>query len=171
MTAEIESRRAQLRSDVSLAGRLLPTHYPLETFIAVNPLAGLEGMPFEQAIRRAGDLYGMRGTLHERDFRECHQAGRITDGDLDRALVRRYPNLSDAPEVLLGDRAMSRLELLRADLKYGTTTPEPKRSYRTRSETQAPAISEAVDAQTAKWCAAFFGGASWPMPGRENGFY
>ena len=50
MTADIESRRAQLRSDVSIAGRLLPTHYPLETFIAVNPLAGLEGMPFEQAF-------------------------------------------------------------------------------------------------------------------------
>lgn len=171
MTADIESRRAQLRSDVSLAGRLLPTHYPLETFIAVNPLAGLEGMPFEQATRRAGDLYGMRGTLREFDFREFHRAGRITDGDLDRALMRRYPNLSDAPEVVLGDRSMSRLELLRADLMYGTTTPEPKRSYRTRSETQAPAIIEAVDTQTAKWCAAFFGGASWPMPGRENGFY
>ena len=61
----IETRRAQLRTAVTLAARVVPTHYPLETFIAVNPLAGLEGLPFEQALRRAGDLYGMPGTLGE----------------------------------------------------------------------------------------------------------
>ena len=75
---------------------MLPTHYPLETFIAVNPLAGLEGMPFEQAIRRAGDLYGMPGTLGQEAFRSFYRDGRITDADLDRALQRRYPNLADA---------------------------------------------------------------------------
>ncbi|WP_293059101.1 putative inorganic carbon transporter subunit DabA, partial [Mycobacterium sp.] len=48
-----DTRRAQLRSEVNLAARVIPVHYPLETFIAVNPLAGLESMPFEQAIRRA----------------------------------------------------------------------------------------------------------------------
>ena len=53
-----EAKRARLRSDVTIAARVLPTHYPLETFIAVNPLSGLETMPFEQAIRRAADLYG-----------------------------------------------------------------------------------------------------------------
>ena len=37
----LDTRRAQLRGDVALAARILPTHYPLETFIAVNPLAGL----------------------------------------------------------------------------------------------------------------------------------
>ncbi len=165
------TRRAQLRTDVTLAARVVPTHYPLETFIAVNPLAGLEGMPFEQAIRRAGDLYGMPGTIGQEAFRRFYRDGRITDTDLDQVLQRRYPNLSTEPELRLGGRRISSLELMRADLVYGCGAPEPKRRFTTHSEDQAPAVAATVDAQTAKWCAAFVGGAAWPMPGRENGFF
>ena len=101
---DLSPNRARLRTQITLAARVLPTHYPLETFIAVNPLTGLEGMPFEQAIRRAGDLYGMPGTLGQQEFRALHAAGRITDADLDRALVRRYPNLAAEPTLRLGGR-------------------------------------------------------------------
>ena len=165
------TRRAQLRTDVTLAARVVPTHYPLETFIAVNPLAGLEGMPFEQAIRRAGDLYGTPGTIGAEAFRQFHRDGRITDDDLDRALQRRYPNLSDEPELQLGGRRISPLELMRTDLVHGCGTVQPKRRFTTRSEDHAPAVAATVDAQTSKWCAAYFGGAAWPMPGREHGFF
>ncbi|WP_431236454.1 putative inorganic carbon transporter subunit DabA [Mycolicibacterium aichiense] len=98
----IEARRARLRGDVALAARVLPAHYPLETFIAVNPLSGLENMPFEQAIRRAGDVYGTPGTLRIKDFRQMHGAGRVTDADLDAALSRRYPNLAGAEPLRFG---------------------------------------------------------------------
>ncbi|BDX31635.1 UPF0753 protein [Mycobacterium antarcticum] len=166
-----ETRRAQLRSDVTLAARVLPTHYPLETFIAVNPLAGLESTPFEQAIRRSGDLYGARGTLPERVFRDRHRAGRITDADLDEALIRRYPNLLDRPTVCLGQRELTPVALLRADLLYGRPAPEPLRRNQIRPERVAPDVAATVDDQVAKWCAAFFGHGAWPMPGREDGFY
>lgn len=162
--------RARLRSDVALAARVVPTHYPLETFIAVNPLAGLEGMPFEQAVGRAADLYGIPGTLGEAAFRRLHRDGRITDGDLDTALARRYPNFVGAPELDLG-RDVRPLELLRADLLYGLGGPAPRRRFKTCSEQTRPRVAAAVDAQTSKWCAAFFGNAAWPMPGREHGFY
>lgn len=170
----IDSARARLRTDVTLAARVIPTHYPLETFIAVNPLAGLEAMPFEQAIRRAGDLYGVPGTLGEPAFRELHRAGRITDADLDRALTRRYPNLTSEPGLRLGghgDSPVGALDLMRAELVHGIGFPAPRRRCTTRAEDQAPAVADAVDAQTSKWCAAFFGGGAWPMPGRENGLY
>ncbi len=169
--ASPDAQRARLRADVSLAARVVPTHYPVETFIAVNPLAGLEGLPFEQAVRRAGDLYGMPGTLDEPTFRGLHEEGRIGDDDLDRALVLRYPGVSREPELRIGHRLVSPLELLRADMLHGLGGPKPERRFVTRSEEQAPAVAEAVDAQTSKWCAAFFGAAAWPMPGRENGFY
>ena len=167
----LDTRRAQLRGDVALAARILPTHYPLETFIAVNPLAGLQAMPFEQAIRRAGELYGVRGTLPEKKFRALHRTGRITEADLDRALARRYPKLVCGPELRLGSRTVTPAELLMGDLLHGTGTPEPLRHYRTRSEQRAPEVAEAVDNQVAKWCSAFFGSAGWPMPGRDAGFY
>lgn len=80
----IDALRAQLRSEVNLAARVVPTHYPLETFIAVNPLAGLEGMPFEQAVLRAGDLYGVAGLLDETAYRDLYHRGRITDADSNR---------------------------------------------------------------------------------------
>ncbi len=171
LTASLDTRRARLRSDITLAARVLPTHYPLETFIAVNPLAGLETTPFEQAIRRSGDLYGARGTVGERTFRELHREGRITDADLDEALTRRYPNLLDRPTVRLGHREFTPVELVRGDLMHGSTAPEPLRRYRIRCEQVAPDVAATVDTQAAKWCSAFFGAGAWPMPGREAGFF
>ena len=159
-STSLEARRARVRTDVTLAAKVVPTHYPLETFIAVNPLAGLEGLPFEQAIRRAGDLYGIPGTLGEPAFRELYRQGRITDADLDRALTRRFPNL--------GAEACA---VLRADMLHGEPAPAAQRRYHTVSEKTDPKIAGIVDAQTAKWCAAFFGAGAWPMPGRDNGFY
>ncbi|MDM1903660.1 DUF2309 domain-containing protein [Mycobacteroides abscessus] len=150
---------------------MLPTHYPLGTFIAVNPLAGLQTMPFEQAIRRAGDLYGTPGTLPENMFRTLYRQGRITDTDLDRALIRRYPILAEEPDLRLAERTLTATELLRADLLYGHACPDPIRRCRIRAEHLAPDVAATIDAHTSKWSAAFFGQASWPMPCRELGFY
>ncbi|MGI9125797.1 MAG: DUF2309 domain-containing protein [Mycobacterium sp.] len=171
MTNDLQTRRARLRSDAMLAAKVLPTHYPLETFIAVNPLAGQETMPFEQAIRRSADLYGIRGTLGESAFRDLHRAGRISDVELDQALSRRFPNLASGPSLSLGGRMVSPVEWMRADLLHGTGTPESARRFQTRAEERAPSVAAAVDTQTAKWCAAFVGDAAWSMPGREDGFY
>lgn len=170
-TETAESHRARLRSDITLAARAVPTHYPLETFIAVNPLAGLEGMPFEQAIRRSADLYGMPGTLRESAFRALHRDGRITDGDLEQVLAQRFPNLAEQPGLNIGSREIRPLDVLLSDLLFGVEAPSSPRRYRSRSELAAPAVAAMVDAQAAKWCAAFFGAAAWPMPNRENGFY
>ncbi|MEW5811327.1 MAG: DUF2309 domain-containing protein [Actinomycetota bacterium] len=171
MTTAIASRRAQLRTDIRLAARVLPTHYPLGTFIAVNPLAGLQTMPFEQAVRRASDVYGMRGTLSEEDFRALYRQGRITDTDLDAVLVRRHPNLADEPELRLAGRTMTAIDLLRADMLHGHAAPEPVRRFTTHAERQSARLATDIDSHAATWCAAFLGGGSWPMPGRDNGFY
>lgn len=170
---DVDTRRAQLRSEVNLASRVLPTHYPLETFIAVNPLSGLESMPFEQAVRRAGDLYGIPGLLSETAFRELYRAGRITDADLESTLRLRYPTLLDGEPVRVGRLVMTPAEVLRADLLYGTPAPDPLRRNHTRSEQEAPEVAEQIDAQAAKWCAAYFGApaAGWPMPDHDRGFY
>ncbi|MCF6390675.1 DUF2309 domain-containing protein [Mycobacterium sp. MBM] len=168
---EVGTRRARLRSDVELAARALPTHYPMTTFIAVNPLAGLENMPFEQAVRRAGDLYGIRGTLSEEQFRALYRQGRITDTDIERALARRYPNLADEQPLQLAERAVPAADLLRADLLHGHPTPRTRRQTLTRAEQTAPGVADSVDTQTAKWCAAYFGAAGWSMPGHTRGFH
>lgn len=170
-STDTASRRSQLRSDVRLAARALPTHYPLGTFIAVNPLAGLQSMPFEQAVRRASDVYGTRGTLPEDVFRALHRQGRITDADLDAVLVRRHPNLADEPPLTLAGRRVTAIEILRADLLHGHTAAEPPRRFQTHAERVSGRLAADVDAHAATWCAAFLGGAGWPMPDRHHGFY
>ena len=169
----IDTQRAQLRSDITLAARVVPTHYPIETFIAVNPLAGLESMPFEQAIHRAADLYGSAGVLDEATFRELYRAGRITDADLKSMLQIRYPALLDGEPVTLGNQVKTPFELLRADLLHGSSVEKPMRRNKIRSEQTLPQVADQVDAHTAKWCTLYFGSpaAGWPMPDRDKGFY
>jgi uncharacterized protein YbcC (UPF0753/DUF2309 family) len=150
--------RTALRSDVALAARILAPSWPIGTFIAVNPLGGLEDRPFGEAIEIGGSSLGARGTLGEEEFRRAHAAGRITDADLLRALSRA------------GHRPQP---LLLRDMLEGEPAPGPVRTLRTLSESVAPPVADAVDAQSAKWCAAFLdeGQAGWSMPGRERGFY
>ena len=76
------SARAQVRTEANLAGRFLSPVWPIETFIAINPLGGLQDLPFGAAVHRAGELLGARGTMPEGWFRAEHVKGRITDGDL-----------------------------------------------------------------------------------------
>ena len=170
-TTDIAARRAQLRSDIRIAARALPTHHPLGTFIAVNPLAGLQNMPFEQAIRRASDVYGMRGSLPEDVFRALYRQGRITDADLDAVLLRRHPNLVDEPDIRLGDRDVAAIDILRADLLHGHPATEPQRRFTTRAEQTSRELAADIDAHAATWCAAFLGGGSWSMPDHADGFY
>ncbi len=164
--------RAAFRAAVTIAGRILPMHYPLEAFIAVNPLGGLEELPFARAIEVAQQWYGTAGTLPETTFRAAHSAGRITDHDLHTALTAALPRLLDSPGAILGQRHLSAFDLLHADLLHGQVPPQPARAAGTQAEQRDPAVADTIDAQTAKWCAAFTGNhASWPMPGRDRGFY
>ena len=165
--------RLRLRGDVSAAARIVAPLWPIDTFIAVNPLGGLEDQPFGEAIARAGQFYGASGTLDEPTFRQFHAAGRITTGDLLQALARRHPAAYSYPAIGLAGQLVSATRLLMTDLLYGVPALPPSRLVRTRSELCDPAVAQAIDSQTAKWCAAFCDGdqATWTMPGREHGFY
>ena len=167
------AERARLVSDVKAAGAVLSQAWPIETFIAVNPLGGFEHLPFGEAVRKAGEVLGARGTLGEEAFRRFHAEGRITDADLEAALARRLPRAVASSSVEIGGRILEATEILIGDLLAGPDVPPPARSERMISERIRPAIATAVDEQTSKWCGAFLdsGQAGWQMPGREAGFY
>ena len=112
----------------------------------------------------------MPGTIGEDAFRAFYREGRITDADLDHALRRRYPNLAEESELVRrpGDRPV-RPAQSRYAARLGCHPPEAALHH--PPEDHEPTVAETIDAQTSKRCAAFFGGAAWPMPGRENGFY
>lgn len=166
-------RRTRLRSTVAIAARVLPVHHPLETFIAVNPLAGFEHLGFEAALSTAAELYGASGTLPEQDFRREHTSGRITDTDLDAVLRRRYPEVVGAPEPALEARGLDPLAVGRTDLQHGAPVVPARQRAVARSGGPAPAVAEAVDAQMSQWCGAYLAAPDtpWSMPGWQDGFF
>ena len=174
--------RSRLRSNVAVAARILPTHYPLRTFIAVNPLEGLRHLRFETAAFRAGELYGARATLSEGAYRDYYAQGRITSDDLDHALCRRYSHLAGSSESESSSQsvattsaggAFDALGVLRADLLFGAPAPDPVRVYRTRSEQIAPSVADQIDQLSSRWCAAYLTAdtTAWPMAEHADGFY
>ncbi len=167
------AERARLVSDIKSAGEVLAQAWPIETFIAVNPLGGFEHLPFGEAVTKAGQVLGANGTLGEQAFRDLHSQGRITDSDLRSALSRRQPAVTSASPVEIGDRSVEAADLLIGDLLHDRATAPPARLETMISERACPAVATEVDNQTSKWCAAFLdtGQAGWRMPGREAGFY
>lgn len=167
----IGARRARLRADIAVASRVLPVHYPLQSFIAVNPLGGLVEHPFPAALELAGQFYGAPGTLTETWFRTAYDTGRITAADLTAALRELHPDLLTAPSLVVGGRTITASELLRSDLLHSAPAPATHRSRLTRSEQIAPEIADTVDDLTGKWCTAYLGDAGWSMPDRDLGLY
>jgi uncharacterized protein YbcC (UPF0753/DUF2309 family) len=167
------AERARLVSDIKAAGQALAQAWPIETFIAVNPLGGFEDLPFGEAIRQAGEILGARGTLGEDYFRRAHAEGRITDADLAGAIARRFPRVPAEPGMEFRGRKVEPVDLLLADLLHGPPEPPPSRLEKTVSERIAPRVAEEVDVQTSKWCGAYLDEAQarWQMPGREEGFF
>lgn len=168
-----EVRRARIRSEVNIAGSILSRAWPLETFIAVNPLGGFEDLDFGDAIRKAGELLGSRGTLSEPQFRAAHESGRITDEELLRAFSNRLPGVLDEPDVKLAGLKVPVAEIILCDFLRGEPAAAPTRVLRTITEDLEPEVADLVDKQSAKWCAAYLDQtqASWKMPGREKGLY
>lgn len=167
---------AKVRAEVALASDVLVPAWPIGSFIAVNPLGGLEQHGFEEAARRAGAALGARGHLAEERFRELAAAGRIDHGDLRAALVRRHPRAAREAGVQLGDRRLSAGDVLLLDLLHAPPAA-PATVDRTVGERVdallGTRIAEATDDEVGGWCAAFLdeGQAAWSMPGRAQGLY
>jgi uncharacterized protein YbcC (UPF0753/DUF2309 family) len=165
--------RTRLLTDVRLAGGVLSQAWPIETFIAVNPLGGFENLPFDQAVSRAGEVLGARGTLDESLFRRAHAEGRVTSEELLAAARRRVPAALAAEPIRVGGNPLAADELILCDLLHGDPAPPAGRAERTIAESLSPPIAAEIDAQTSKWVSAFLDGgqAGWTMPNREAGFH
>jgi uncharacterized protein len=124
----------RLRDDVAAAALVVAPSWPLSTTIAVNPLAGLEHLPFDEALERAAALFGTRGHLTLGEFRAAMADGRLGEPALRRALRRAVPGLADAPAVTVGIRSIPAEDVLLADLVIGPQACEPARRVRTVAE-------------------------------------
>ncbi|MBK1667951.1 hypothetical protein CKO28_07870 [Rhodovibrio sodomensis] len=141
--------RARLSALIANASETLAPYWPLRSFIAVNPLQGLEHLPFEQAVAEGAARFGGRGYPSDRLAAQALAQGRI-----DRAVLA---------EVARG--------LGRPDLAEG---PPPAAAPQTPAQPAAQAARPSpVDRELIKALAAFLddGQAVWPMPDRHLGFF
>jgi hypothetical protein len=72
---------------VGLARRMIPRTWGLDTFVAVNPLAGFEDLPFEAAASRAADLLAARCHPTRDEIADRLSSGRVTFAHLRRAIA------------------------------------------------------------------------------------
>ncbi|MEU8023558.1 putative inorganic carbon transporter subunit DabA [Micromonospora haikouensis] len=192
------SDAARAAAAVTVAADHVAATWPLDSFIAVNPLAGLERTPFEAATARLRELGGVRTHLPAAQWRQRLRDGEIDEADLAaalatlpaatatgavpldgrlvdgaelRMLVLRHPVLDGPlPQADLLDAARRRL----ATRPTGTPSPPDLVGERTLAELLDDAlgtrIGADVDDLVAGWCAAHCGrpAASWPVPGTEE---
>lgn len=159
--AEMILTRTEVAGLVALAARTVPPLWPLESAIAVNPLAGFEDRPFREAVRHAAALFGARESLPLLAWRKLYEEGRIDERALRYAATRHlggtYKGMADiAPGVM----AINALMALLLEV-------EPSRPQGGRHRLSPDA------AFIAKWCGAFFDQSisAVPMPNRELGLY
>lgn len=141
----------RLRDDVNLASEVIAPSWPLSSVIAVNPLSGFEGLAFDAAIGRAEALFGSRGVLATRDYRDALAAGRIDDAAVDAALAAaqaRHRGITRADLLGGGDDVPTLRTSLtiaeRHDLDHGTH------------------LRRTIDIEISDWCAHW---ATRPDPG------
>ncbi len=162
---------------VHLTARTCATLYPLDGFVASNPVAGLEDLGVEDAMHIAAEVWGAASGPSADALRQALTAGRVEDADVeatihealcrarhadgtgacdDRASLARVLLLADEPERDLVAAVTRHLE--RAGV-------EPRRVLRTPLQV-LPVGYEEIDRRAREvvhhLCARSLAGPSWP---------
>ncbi|MEW6153165.1 MAG: DUF2309 domain-containing protein [Actinomycetota bacterium] len=166
------ARDAELLADISMAAEIVAPLWPLTSFVAVNPLLGLQHLSFDDATAVARRWLRARTHLTMAASREAYERGSVSDADLRRAIVGAGPTLASQPGIEIGDRTVDAVEIIRLDLLLGPDD-KPRDASRDRLGRTDVETVRAVSELVAAWCAVFVDEAHvpWPMPGRDRGFF
>ncbi len=165
------ARDTELLAEVSKAAEIIAPLWPLTSFVAVNPLLGMQHLPFDDATAVARRWLRARTHLTLAAFRHAHARGATTDADLRRAIVEVDSKLASQLRLEIGERTVDAVEIVRLDLLVGPDD-KPRETAGDRVGRTDVATVRAVSQLVAAWCAVFVDEAHvpWPMPRREHGF-
>ena len=144
-----------LRAQVATAAHDIVPSWPVESFIAVNPLAGHEPRPFETATTP-----GVALTRSRDEYLADADRGRIVTADLAAALAHRVPEL--AGQLTIAGKSVSAVGVAVLDMKIAQwNSPAATRP-------SAPWLDEYL----ATWVSSYLNpDPLWAMPHRQHGFY
>ncbi|GAA3753172.1 putative inorganic carbon transporter subunit DabA [Micromonospora maritima] len=186
--ASDRSDAARVVAALAAVGDHVAAVWPLDTFVAVNPLAGRERVPFARATAELRTLGGARTHLPAAEYRR-----RLRDGGIELAdLTAVLPPVTSGP-VTLGGRSITAADLQVAALSHpvhdgpppppdllavarrrlavtrpaGADDPDPLTLAELLDRALGTRIGADVDELVAGWCAAHCGrpAARWPVPG------
>ncbi|MDG4752402.1 Na-translocating system protein MpsB [Micromonospora sp. WMMD718] len=186
--ASDRSDAARVVAALAAAGDHVAAVWPLDTLVAVNPLAGRERVPFARATAELRALGGARTHLPADEYRRRLRDGEIEPADLTAVL----PPAASAP-VTLGGRSITAADLQVAALAHPVhdgpppppdlltvarrrlavtrpaveADPDPLTLAELLDRVMGTRIGADVDELVAGWCAAHCGrpAARWPVPG------
>lgn len=84
-----------LRAAIAHAAHLLPAQGPITVFIHHNTLHAFEQLPFDDAVRRGGEVFGCEPYLTEERYRAELRKGRIRVSDLEAVLHKEVAIAGD----------------------------------------------------------------------------
>jgi uncharacterized protein YbcC (UPF0753/DUF2309 family) len=161
-----------LRTAVALAARSVTRSWPLDSFIAINPIADLENIPFDDVPAT------LRTTRPVEAYRADFRSGRITFADLESAIRERIPEFDSPARATIGGVTVLPATLIAYDLTLPALSPSPTStsspvSTDTGSRTSRDAdLSARLDRLTTKWLAAFLDpDPLWRMPASGEGLF
>jgi uncharacterized protein len=189
------SRVDRLRSAVEHGAHALPKQGPIGVFVHHNTLHAFEHLPFEEAVKQAGQLFGAEPYMSEARYRAELARERIQLVDVDAVLDQEpdfliFAGLSRSslrramitPGVREFDGATIVWRTEQGDLAKDFRRPALRLLFeacfrRTVAHEEEPPAPRPVDEAIHPWlirlCSVFLdqGTAYWPMPNREKGFY
>jgi uncharacterized protein len=83
----VASNYQTLRDQIHAAAELLPSQGPITAFAFLNPLQGLESLPFDEAMRKVKRIFDCEPYLEESRYLAKLRRGRITVEDLRAVLA------------------------------------------------------------------------------------
>jgi uncharacterized protein YbcC (UPF0753/DUF2309 family) len=113
------TQRMQVRTLILLSSEIIAPYWPMRTFVHHNPLHGLEGLHFDEAVQRAEGLLGGKGYLSNELFRDYVRSGRILPHQIDAVLKARAHD----QQISLGNRNIRHFDVLRIHLLQGISAP------------------------------------------------
>ncbi len=121
---------ADARAAVDVVSDVVAPLWPLHAFVASNPLAGLEVLPFRDALDAASVTWGSRAGIDAAMFRAAVRAGVVDRDVLDRICAEVAPG----PDLVVNSPVRTHTELVEALLTDDALEPKVVQATRARLE-------------------------------------
>lgn len=124
--AEAATKRSQIRADVARAANVIAPAWPLTSFVAVNPLGGLEQLDFDSAATVARHQLRARTHLSLDEYRRDHDRGLSTSDDLRWTIQSRFADVCARTPIEFDNRTITATDVIEADMLHGPDVAEAR---------------------------------------------